>query len=38
MKEIDFIDAHRARFVDELLAWVRVPSISSDPSRASTIW
>jgi acetylornithine deacetylase/succinyl-diaminopimelate desuccinylase-like protein len=37
MKEIDFIDANRARFVEELLAWVRVPSISSDPSRAGDV-
>ena len=29
---IAFIDAHRQRFVDELVAWVRIPSISSDPT------
>ena len=28
---IEFIDANRARFVDELVEWVRIPSISSDP-------
>src|ERR1700693_1655788 len=31
---ITFIDAHRQRFVDELVAWVRIPSISSDPAHA----
>src|SRR5579864_404920 len=28
---IGFIDAHRQRFVDELVEWVKIPSISSDP-------
>lgn len=27
-----FIDEQRARFVDELAAWVKIPSISSDPA------
>jgi acetylornithine deacetylase/succinyl-diaminopimelate desuccinylase-like protein len=27
---IDFIDANRARFVRELIEWVRIPSVSSD--------
>jgi acetylornithine deacetylase/succinyl-diaminopimelate desuccinylase-like protein len=31
---IRFIDAHRQRFLDELMAWVCIPSISSDPSHA----
>jgi acetylornithine deacetylase/succinyl-diaminopimelate desuccinylase-like protein len=26
-----FIDDHRARFVEELATWVRIPAISSDP-------
>src|SRR5580698_10002713 len=34
---IAFIDANRKRFVDELTAWVRVPSISSDPARAADV-
>jgi acetylornithine deacetylase/succinyl-diaminopimelate desuccinylase-like protein len=34
---IEFIDAHRERFVDELIEWVRVPSISSEPSRAADV-
>jgi acetylornithine deacetylase/succinyl-diaminopimelate desuccinylase-like protein len=35
MKEvIAFIDLHRQRFVDDLIDWVRVPSVSSDPARA----
>jgi len=31
---IAFIDANRGRFVEELTAWVRVPSISSDAAHA----
>ncbi len=27
-----YIDQHRARFVDELATWVKIPAISSDPS------
>ncbi len=34
---IEFIDANRARFVEELVAWVRVPSISSEPARAGDV-
>jgi acetylornithine deacetylase/succinyl-diaminopimelate desuccinylase-like protein len=34
---IDYIDAHRARFVDELKAWVRIPSISSEPSHSADV-
>jgi len=34
---IAFIDANRRRFVDELTAWVRVPSISSDPAHAADV-
>ena len=34
---ISFIDAHRARFVDELKEWVRIPSVSSDPDRAADV-
>src|SRR5215472_3785952 len=26
-----YIDEHRARFVDELVTWVKIPAISSDP-------
>jgi acetylornithine deacetylase/succinyl-diaminopimelate desuccinylase-like protein len=29
---IAFIDAHRERFVTELIEWVRIPSVSSDPN------
>lgn len=29
---LQFIDAQRARFVDELAAWARIPSISADPA------
>jgi acetylornithine deacetylase/succinyl-diaminopimelate desuccinylase-like protein len=34
---IAFIDAHRQRFVDELIEWVRIPSVSSDPARAADV-
>jgi acetylornithine deacetylase/succinyl-diaminopimelate desuccinylase-like protein len=34
---IDFIDTHRRRFVDELVAWVRIPSVSSDPAHAQDV-
>jgi acetylornithine deacetylase/succinyl-diaminopimelate desuccinylase-like protein len=34
---ITFIDAHRQRFVDELIEWVRIPSVSSDPAHASDV-
>jgi acetylornithine deacetylase/succinyl-diaminopimelate desuccinylase-like protein len=32
-----FIDAQRARFVDDLVAWARIPSVSSDASRAGDV-
>ncbi len=31
---ISYIDQHRQRFVDELIEWVKIPAISSDPERA----
>jgi acetylornithine deacetylase/succinyl-diaminopimelate desuccinylase-like protein len=34
---IAFIDDHRERFVTDLVAWVRVPSISSDPKHAADV-
>ncbi len=34
---IEFIDAHRARFVTELIEWVRIPSVSSDARRAADV-
>jgi acetylornithine deacetylase/succinyl-diaminopimelate desuccinylase-like protein len=38
MKDVlSFIDKHRARFVDELVAWVKIPSVSSDPARAGDV-
>jgi acetylornithine deacetylase/succinyl-diaminopimelate desuccinylase-like protein len=30
-----YIDANRARFIEELAAWVRIPAISSDPTHAA---
>ena len=36
-KVIQFIDAQRARFVEDLVAWVRIPSVSSDPARAKDV-
>ena len=32
---IAYIDANRGRFVEELIAWARIPSISSDPAHAA---
>src|SRR5579859_5728248 len=38
MKDVvAFIDAQRARFVDELVEWARIPSISSDPGSAPEV-
>jgi acetylornithine deacetylase/succinyl-diaminopimelate desuccinylase-like protein len=34
---IAYIDGNRQRFVDELIEWVRVPSVSSDPTRAADV-
>lgn len=34
---IEYIDAGRERFVSELAAWVRIPAISSDPTRAADL-
>jgi acetylornithine deacetylase/succinyl-diaminopimelate desuccinylase-like protein len=34
---IAYIDANRKRFVDELVEWVRIPSVSSDPERAADV-
>ena len=34
---IAYIDGNRQRFVDELIEWVRVPSVSSDPERAADV-
>ena len=30
-----YIDTHRARFVDELADWVKIPAVSSDPAHAA---
>jgi len=30
-----YIDAHRSRFVRELTEWVKIPAISSDPTRSA---
>jgi acetylornithine deacetylase/succinyl-diaminopimelate desuccinylase-like protein len=32
-----FIDEHRDRFVADLVRWVRIPSVSSDPARAGDV-
>jgi acetylornithine deacetylase/succinyl-diaminopimelate desuccinylase-like protein len=34
---IEFIDARRDSFVRELAAWVRIPSVSSDPTHAADV-
>src|SRR5580704_19313470 len=36
MKDVTaFIDTNRKRFVDDLVEWVRIPAISSDPKHAA---
>jgi acetylornithine deacetylase/succinyl-diaminopimelate desuccinylase-like protein len=38
MKDVlSFIDKHRARFVDELVTWVKIPSVSSDATHAGDV-
>jgi acetylornithine deacetylase/succinyl-diaminopimelate desuccinylase-like protein len=38
MKEvIEFVDQNRERFVSDLSAWVRIPSISSDPAHSDEV-
>jgi acetylornithine deacetylase/succinyl-diaminopimelate desuccinylase-like protein len=34
---IAYIDSHRKRFVDDLVEWVRIPSVSSDPKHAEDV-
>ena len=34
---IEFVDDNRARFVSELIEWVRIPSISSDADHAADV-
>ncbi len=34
---IAFIDAQRARFVDDLVLWARIPSVSSDPKHSGDV-
>ncbi|MGA7124457.1 MAG: hypothetical protein WBY94_30425, partial [Polyangiaceae bacterium] len=34
---IAFIDSNRTRFVEDLVEWVRIPSISSDPTHAADV-
>jgi acetylornithine deacetylase/succinyl-diaminopimelate desuccinylase-like protein len=32
-----YIDQHRAAFLDDLAAWLRIPSVSADPARAGEV-
>ena len=32
-----YIDAHRERFLDELMDWLRIPSVSADPAHAGDV-
>ena len=32
-----FVDGHRADFLDDLGAWLRIPSVSADPARAGDV-
>lgn len=34
---LDYIEQHRAAFVDDLAAWLRIPSVSADPGRAGDV-
>jgi acetylornithine deacetylase/succinyl-diaminopimelate desuccinylase-like protein len=34
---IAFIDAERGRFIEDLVAWARIPSISSEPERSGDV-
>ncbi|HEY8090209.1 MAG TPA: dipeptidase [Polyangiaceae bacterium] len=34
---ITYIDANRKRFVDDLIEWVRIPSVSSDPRHTEDV-
>ena len=37
MPVADYLEQHRARFLDELLAWLRIPSVSADPAYADEV-
>ncbi len=32
-----YIDAHRAAFLDDLVEWLRIPSVSADPERSKDV-
>ncbi|QKW52256.1 dipeptidase [Streptomyces buecherae] len=32
-----YVEAHRAAFLDDLAAWLRIPSVSADPGRAGDV-
>src|ERR1700722_15699274 len=34
---IAYVDANRARFVDDLIEWVRIPAVSSDPKHTADV-
>src|SRR5581483_7686830 len=34
---LDYIEQHRTAFVDDLAAWLRIPSVSADPGRAEDV-
>src|SRR6202789_3475951 len=34
---IAYVDANRGRFVDDLIEWVRIPSVSSDPKHTADV-
>lgn len=33
----DYVEAHRQRLLDDLDAWLRIPSVSADPERAGDV-
>jgi acetylornithine deacetylase/succinyl-diaminopimelate desuccinylase-like protein len=37
MRPLDYVEAHRAEIIDELIAFARIPSVSTDPAYAAHI-
>ncbi|MEZ5832634.1 MAG: dipeptidase [Dongiaceae bacterium] len=37
MRALDYVEAHRARIIDELIAFASIPSVSTDPAYAAHI-
>ncbi|HEX6119578.1 MAG TPA: peptidase M20, partial [Dongiaceae bacterium] len=37
MRPLDYVEAHRAEIIEELIAFARIPSVSTDPAYAAHI-